>query len=117
LPLIGTGLRPYLQAGPAFGWQIDCGVELNLSAAGGGGDPKAACDDLSSDNLEDTLRQRETGMVLGGGIALSVFGGAGAVFIDTRFTRGLSRLSEGVDGTRVKNQSFSALLGYSFGFH
>ena len=117
LPLIGTGIRPYIQGGPVFGWRIDCGIEVSLAAGGGGGESEAACEDLSRDNIEQTLRERETGMVLGGGFALSVFGGAGAVFIDSRLTRGLSRLSEGTDGTRVKNQSFSVLLGYSFGFH
>jgi len=113
---IGGRLRPYVNAGPAFGWRIDCGVSVSLDGASEGGGAETACQDLSQENLEDTLRNYETGLVLGGGLDLAVLGGAGALTLDARLTRGLSRLSEGQQGGEVKNQSFSAVLGYTFGF-
>ncbi len=116
LPLIGSRVRPYLNGGPAFGWRLDCGVTLQLGEASGENATETACDDLTGDQLEQTLRDYETGVVLGGGLAMSVFGGMGALSLDARLTRGLSRLSEGDTGPEVRNHAFSVLLGYSFGF-
>ncbi len=113
---IGGRLRPYVNAGPAFGWRVDCGVSVSLDGGSGGGGAETACQDLSQENLEETLRNYETGLVLGGGLDLAVLGGMGALTLDARLTRGLSRLSQGQQGTEIKNQAFSAVLGYTFGF-
>ena len=98
---------PYLAAGPAFAWQIDCGV---TAQSGGAGD--LACDDLMGDALSETLRDYERGLVIGGGVDVAVFGGSGAIRLDARYTRGLSRVSGTGD---VKNRAFSLMLGYSMG--
>ena len=113
---LGGRFRPYVNAGPAFGWRIDCGVSVSLEGASEGSGPESACQDLSQENLEETLRNYETGLVVGGGLDMAVLGGAGALTLDARLTRGLSRLSAGQDGVEVKNQAFSAVLGYTFGF-
>ncbi|MGI9628369.1 MAG: outer membrane beta-barrel protein [Longimicrobiales bacterium] len=115
LPTYGRRFRPYFNAGPAFGWQIDCGVTVSV-AAGAGSEPEAACEDLSGENVKETLREYETGLVVGAGLDVSVLGGAGALTLDLRMTRGLSRLSEGQNGPDVRNQAISAMLGYTFGF-
>lgn len=111
LPLVGGRLLPYLQGGPAFAWKIDCGIELSESGT------EQDCDDLLGENLDETLRDYEQGLVLGGGLDLGVLGGAGAVNLDARYTRGLTRISEGSDGLDIKNQALSVMLGYSFGFN
>lgn len=116
LPILGERIRPYLNGGPAFGWRVDCGVTVALVGTSGGSQPEADCQDLTQENLEETLREYELGMVLGGGIDIGVLGGMGAITLDVRLTRGLSRLSEGPEGTEVKNQAVSAVLGYTFGF-
>ena len=110
-PTQGTRYRPYLNAGPAFAWRLDCGLTLD----GSGGGAEAACEDLSRDNLEETLKEYELGLAVGGGLDVFVLGGSGAINVDARLTRGLSRLSEEAGG-EVKNQSFTLLLGYAFGF-
>ncbi len=110
LPVLGGRILPYLAGGPALAWKIDCGVKADALTASS----DVSCDDFSSENLGETLRDYERGLVVGGGIDLAV-GSMGAVNIDARLTRGLSRLSEGQDGPDVKNQAFSVMLGYSLG--
>ncbi len=112
LARLNLGLRagrfiPYLAAGPAFAWKIDCGVS---GAAGASGE--LACDDLMGDALGETLRDYERGLVLGGGVDVVVLGGSGAIRLDARYTRGLSRVSGGAD---VRNRAFSLMLGYALG--
>ena len=114
-PVLATRFRPYVNAGPAFAWRIDCGITVS-GAAAGGAPSEAACDDLAQETIEDTLRQHETGLVVGGGVDMSVLGGAGALNLDLRLTRGLSRLQISEGGPDVRNQAFSVMLGYSFGF-
>ena len=116
LPTFAGRLRPYLNGGPAFGWRVDCGVTVSLTAAAASEEPEADCQDLTSDNLQETLKDYELGMVVGGGLDVGVLGGMGAITLDFRLTRGLSRISEGQTGPEVRNQAFSAVLGYTFGF-
>ena len=52
--------------------------------------------------------------MLAGGFDFAV-GSVGAINIDARLTRGLSRLAQGSDGPDIRNQAFSVMLGYSFG--
>jgi len=111
LPLAGP-LRLYLQGGPAFGWQLDCGVTLDLSGAQSS--PTTSCDDLLGGGFQDTLRSYELGVAGGGGLELVVLRGMGAVTLDARVTRGLTGLSnDDQAGSNPKNQSVSLMLGYT----
>lgn len=113
LPLAANGrIRPYIQGGPAFGWQIDCGIEVDLGGASG---QNASCEDLQQENFRETIRDYEMGAAFGGGFDIKVLGGAGAITLDARFVQGLSRLQE--NGNDVRNRSFALFLGYSFGFY
>lgn len=105
---LASSLGLYLQGGPAFAWRIDCGIH----AASDGGQVTPDCDDIGGANLEATLRDYEQGVVGGAGLELRVPGGMGAVTLDSRFTRGLTRISE--DEGSPRNQSISLMLGYSF---
>lgn len=107
IPLTG-GLGLYLQGGPAFAWRIDCGIQ----AASGGGQITPDCDDISGENLESTLRDYEQGIVGGAGLEFRFPRGMGAVTLDGRLVRGLTRITEDEDSP--KNQSVSLMLGYSF---
>lgn len=111
LDLRGPGSRvlPYLVGGPAFGWQLDCGV----SASGTDGTTQPDCDDLT-ENFGNTIRNYEAGLVLGGGLAFNV-ARLGAVSLDARYTRGLSKIGEGGDALNIRNQAFTLMLGYAFG--
>jgi hypothetical protein len=51
-------------------------------------------------------------MAVGGGLDLVVLRGLGAISLEGRYIRGLSRLSENGE---VKNQGYALTLGYSFG--
>jgi len=110
LPALGSRVRPYLQGGPAFGWRLDCSVSVSGSA-GAGLTPD--CDSLLGGGLEETVKDYEQGIVLGGGIDLDILGRLGSVNLDARLTRGLSRLATDGAGGGLKNQSFSLMLGYA----
>lgn len=107
---LGERAGLHFQGGPVFGWQIDCGVEID--AAAGGAVPE--CDDLLGGSAGETLRDYEQGVTGGAGLELLVLGGAGAVTFDAVVTRGLSRLSEGTAGRDIENRGLSLMLGYSF---
>lgn len=107
LPSLGNRLFPYLEGGPAFAWRIDCGVQLD----GVSGSSTTKCDDLAGANLEETLKDYEQGIVFGAGFDVPVMN-IGAINIDARYTRGLSRI---MDNEEIRNTAFSMMLGYSFG--
>lgn len=112
LPTLGSRVVPYLNAGPAFAWRIDCGITFTAASQ----TAERKCDDLAEENLEETIRDYEQGVVLGGGLDFAVSGGTAAINLDARVTQGLSRINQEADGTvNVKNRVFSLMLGYSFG--
>lgn len=111
IPLGGARFQPYLAGGPVFGWQLDC--QVRAEEAG----PEEDCGQLlgGQDQLEETLREFEQGIMIGGGFAFEVIRGIGAVTLDARYARGLTRLSEAEDGPEIQNRALSVLLGYRFG--
>lgn len=113
LPAFGGGkIIPYVNGGPAFGWRFDCSIAVEADS----GSTTRMCDDLSGDNLEQTLKDYEVGAAFGGGLDFAVLGGLGALNLDARVTQGLSRINDTGDGSPdVKNRVISVMLGYSFG--
>jgi hypothetical protein len=107
LPNLGQTVFPYVEGGPAFAWRINCGVSFDAATDDG----QNQCDDLSGENIEETLKEYEQGLVLGGGVDVPVFR-IGSINIDARYTRGLSRLAETGE---IRNRALSVMLGYSFG--
>lgn len=107
LPDLGDRLFPYLEGGPAFAWRVDCGISFQAES----GESEPSCEDFNQQNLEETLQEYEQGLILGGGVQIPIMN-VGAVVLDARYTRGLSRLAEDGD---VHNRAFSFTVGYSFG--
>ena len=103
LNLGGGMIRPYLQAGPSFAWQLDCSLSLST----GEGDAEDC-----GDTLDEEVRDYDQGIVFGGGVDFSV-AGIGALNLDARFERGLARITK--DGEDVKNQAFTLMLGWQIG--
>lgn len=106
----GGRFRPYIQGGPAFGWQLECGVEV---AADGGSE--TACDDLT-EGFEETLRDYELGAVVGAGLDIRVLRGLGALNLDARYTHGLSEIGKGSETLEIRNRAYTLMLGWSFGY-
>jgi hypothetical protein len=112
LPIPGVRtLRPYVAAGPAYAWKLGCEVDVDGSTQA----PDCA-DVLGStfSSARGAMRSADKGVVVSSGIDLNV-GGLGVVNLDARLVRGLDRLNEGKSGPDLRNQSFSLMLGYSFG--
>lgn len=112
VPIGGARFQPYIAGGPLFGWKLDCSVSEDAAGI------EESCDELvgGREQLENTLRDYEQGLMVGAGFAIPVFQGIGAVTVDARYARGLTRLAEGDEGPAIKNRALSVLLGYRFGF-
>jgi hypothetical protein len=105
-------IRPYVAAGPAYAWRIGCEVRVVET-----NQELPDCGDVLGDtfgNARTAIRSADKGLVVNGGVALNVLD-LGIVNLDARLVRGLDRISGGGDAANVKNQSFSLMLGYSFG--
>lgn len=107
LPALGRRVFPYVHGGPAFAWKVDCGVSFDAASSAS----STSCEDLNGENIEETLKDYEQGIVLGGGFDVPLFG-MGSIGIDARYTRGLSRLAE---NDEIRNRALSVMLGWSFG--
>jgi hypothetical protein len=105
-------LRPYVAAGPAFAWNLSCEITFeNANVA----DQVENCRGEQFQSADTAFRTADRGFVVSGGVDLGVLG-IGALNLDARLIRGLTRLSEGSgEGSDMRNQALSVTLGYSFG--
>lgn len=110
LPFGGRKVQPYLAGGPVFGWRLDCQVTL------GAGGADEDCGQLlgGQEGVEATLRSFEQGIMVGAGLGFELIPGTGALTLDARYARGLTRLADGPDGPDIQNSALSVLLGYRF---
>lgn len=107
-------IRPYVHAGPVFGWNLDCSIELSDPQAS----PEETCASLLGGNLETTLQDYEQGVTVGGGVNVVLVPGSGSLTLDLRTTRGLDDVIQTGSGQdlEIRNRTYSAMLGYSFAF-
>lgn len=110
----GSRFRPFLHAGPVFGWNLDCTLDFSDPAAS----PEETCESLLGGDLGSTIEEYEQGVTFGGGLDVSVVPGRGALTLDLRSTLGLDEVIRTESGTdlEIRNRTFTAMLGYSFGF-
>jgi hypothetical protein len=109
-PLPGARmLRPYVAGGPVYAWQLKCEFSPVASASSV---PAQDCKDPQFASAKSAMKSADKGIVGAAGIDLAV-GSIGAVNLDLRVVRGLSRLTENATGPDVKSQSVSLMLGYS----
>lgn len=109
----GNRLAPYIQAGPVFGWNLDCDIDVTDQAAA-----SETCQSLLGGDVESTLKDYEQGVTFGAGLNVVVVPGRGALNLDLRSTHGLSDVVETETGPdlEIRNRAFTAMLGYSFAF-
>lgn len=98
-------LGVHVQGGPAFAWNLDCSLE---PSAEGGAAVKDGCAFGASGGAERVVEKAEQGLVVGGGVELRI-ADLGAVTLDGRLVRGLSRIGD----PDIRNQAVSFMLGYS----
>lgn len=108
VPLMQSSVTPYLIGGPAVGFEIGCKVEAEFGTVG----VSADCDDGEAEG-EDFLGDRKKvdfGAIAGAGLSIPM--GPGSALIEGRYTFGLSKIVDSVDGN-VKNRSLGVMVGYS----
>ncbi len=98
----GSAVRPFLLAGPAFGYNVNCTTKVEATGFDGSSD----CDEEG----DIDLRTFDVGATIGGGFAFSA---AGRSFtLGARLTQGLRTIAS--DAEAPKNQNISVLLGIGF---
>lgn len=107
IPVEGSNIRPRLYIGPTMALLLSCRVEVEAPQLLGGifQDP-VDCGDL--------LKSVDLGLVLGGGVDLSV--GSGAITADVRYNLGLTNIGDSGSFFDVKNRVWQILVGYAFFF-
>lgn len=114
LPRFGNDrFQPHVDGGPVFGWNLDCDIDLADQEAS----PEDTCASLLGGDTQSTLEDYEQGVTIGGGLDFIVLPGRGALSLDLRTTFGLSDVIERESGEdlEIRNRTFTAMLGYSFG--
>lgn len=109
LPEVGM-LQPYVAAGPAFAWQLDC--ELDVETGDVESDARECGEQFGG--VDTAFQNADRGLVVTGGVDLRLFS-TGGLNLEARLVQGLDRLNEGDDEPDVRNQAISLMLGYSFG--
>ncbi len=113
LPVGGGALRGYGEGGPALAWRLNCSIVPT------GGEGPGLSDDCAIggfEGAESVVNAADQGAVFGLGLVWELPVVGGALILDGRLTRGLSRL-EGSGGTLdARNRSFAFSLGYDVGF-
>lgn len=105
------GVRPYVAAGPYFGWLLGCSNYLSTLAIQAGS-PGAPGDSVAvgSACLDDATRRPEVGAAAGAGVRLPLGRLTGVA--DVRYEQGLSNIVEGRWGD-VRNRALLVTAGVS----
>ncbi|MDX1587278.1 MAG: porin family protein [Balneolaceae bacterium] len=104
-------VKPYIAGGPVFGFRMDCSI--NFTTANTERDIQD-CADANFSDLQTEFDESDRGMVFGSGIHFDI-PLLGALTLEARYYRGLSRLREGGENSDVYNQNFTLMLGYVLG--
>jgi outer membrane protein with beta-barrel domain len=96
-----TPLRPFLYAGPSFGFKVRCKV----AAQSGGQSAEANCDDPS---VGLRIKGTDLGLDFGAGVGIGRFSLGG------RYQYGIRSIDDNGGNADVKNSTFAISAGYSF---
>jgi hypothetical protein len=83
---------------------------LFVTATGVGGDGTNQCGETFG-SFDTAMEKADRGIVAATGLDFRL-GGFGGLNLDARVVHGLARLRDGDNGSDIKNQSFSLMLGY-----
>lgn len=100
----GTGLRPYVMAGPTFGYLLKADARARGEQSGV----------TQSSEVTDSFKRGDLGVSLGGGVQF--LAGPASVFVEARYSQGLWGPANGtVQDPRPKNRGLQAEAGVTFG--
>lgn len=97
---IGPRVRPFVSAGPDFGFNVASEVKTELNGAG------------SLPNQDFDAKSPDVGIA--GGLGLEFGVGSGWVFLDAQYTLGLSGAFGTASPFQDKNRAWAFSLGYGF---
>jgi hypothetical protein len=102
----GLGQGPYVMAGPSIGFDIGCTVEAEAFGAEFSSD----CDEVGADIFD----RNKTDFGLTGVLGFEAGLGPGRIFVEGRYTHGLTDLAK-EDDAKAKNRTFGVFAGFSIG--
>ena len=71
----GSRIRPFVHAGPVFGWNLNCTIDFSDPDTA----PEETCASLLGGDIQSTLEDYEQGITFGGGLDVAVVPGQGAL--------------------------------------
>jgi hypothetical protein len=103
-------LNAYVGGGPTYGWNLKCHFTPES-------DPNATAKECGEQfsTFDTAMKSADKGIVLNAGLNLPVLFGLAGLNLDGRLVRGLDRITETSNGSEVKNQAITLMLGYYIG--
>jgi hypothetical protein len=107
IPMRGSGIRPYIMAGPYIGIKMGC----KLRASADGTSEEVDCDDP---DVEGDVKSTDFGLAFGAGVEVPM--GSALLSLGARYTLGLSGLNANASAgdPTVRNRVISFGVGYFF---
>lgn len=106
VPVSNSGFRPFLFAGPAIGFEVNCSLDGEILSVTGSTD----CDETSVVHTKSP----DFGGTVGGGIEFRA--GMQAVRLDARYTHGFTDINDSGDTREIKNRVFALTVGLGWPF-
>jgi hypothetical protein len=106
VPVTNSGFRPFLFAGPAVGFEVNCSLEGEILSVTGSTD----CEETSVVNTKSP----DFGGTVGGGIEFMA--GMQAVRVDARYTHGFTDINDSGDAREIRNRVFAVTVGLGWPF-
>jgi len=103
IPMQGSGIRPYVMAGPYVGLKIGCKFKIS----GSGVSAEVDCD---NPDVDLGIKSTDFGVVFGAGVDMPM--GSGLLSLGARYSMGLSDV---ITDVNMRNNVLSVGLGYFFG--
>jgi hypothetical protein len=96
---------PYVMVGPSFGFKTSCKFEVKGSVN--------ASADCENNGTGFDLKTKSVDVGATGVVGLQFSAGPGALFVEGRYTHGLTKINDDMSGDKAMNRTFAAMAGYS----
>lgn len=104
--MFSLGNGPYLFAGPSFGFEIGCDINVEFA----GSETSFDCDEDSTESF--SRKKLDVGVT--GGLGFQFPLGPGSLLVEGRYTHGLTNLNDEPNSEgKIRNRSYAAFAGYA----
>ncbi len=106
----GTGIRPFIVAGPSFAYRMSC--QLGIESSEFDADQDCDADDGDETTANDQLKKFDAGGIVGAGLQGTV--GGRTLSAQLRYSRGFVTIAKEAGDASPKNTGISVIFGIGF---